>query len=289
MTRRVAFEHLLIGQTLVADRVRVLFRILAVDPVDAGRLEKDIDAEFAGEQGGRRVGRDEGPARPAGEDHDAAHLEVAGASAADVRLGDPVHADGGHEPGFAPEMFQHVLNRKAVDDGPQHPHVVGCGRLDDVVGGAELRSADDVAAAHDDRELGAGLVDGVDLPRDGADFAKAYAGLPGGSQAFAADLEQDAPGSLCSVHRGISLRVGRVNVGRRRLQDAAAELSFYSAAGFAAVSPTSKRTNRATVMFSLIVEIFSSSNWRIVSPFVALTRPGRAARALRTRCASCRR
>ena len=87
-------------------------------------------------------------------------------AAADVRLGDAVHADGRHQPRLAAERFERVLQGQAVDDRGQHAHVVGRGFLDAGVAGGELGPAEDVAAADDDGDLHAALRRLADLLGD---------------------------------------------------------------------------------------------------------------------------
>ena len=76
-------------------------------------------------------------------------------AAADERLGNFLHADRGQEPGRASFVLERVLQCQTVDHGRRHPHVVGGRFLDHVRAARELRPAEDVAAAHDDRKLDA--------------------------------------------------------------------------------------------------------------------------------------
>ena len=59
MTLSCVAQHLLVGQVLVEDGVRVLLGVGRVDAVDAGGLEQDLDAELLAPQGRGRVGGDE--------------------------------------------------------------------------------------------------------------------------------------------------------------------------------------------------------------------------------------
>ena len=86
-----------------------------------------------------------GIARAAGKDHDAPLLEVAEGAAADVRLGQLLHADRRHDARVDALALEHVLQRQRVDDGAEHAHVVGGDAVHAGLG--ELRAAHDVAAA----------------------------------------------------------------------------------------------------------------------------------------------
>src|SRR5207237_1819049 len=134
---------------------------------------------------GGRVGGHERVAGAAGQDDDAALLQVADGPAADVRLGDGLHAHGGEQARLAAEALEGVLERQAVEDGGEHAHVVGGGLLDDVAAGAELGAAQDVAAADDDGELHALGRDLGELAGDVERLVEADAAAAGLAEALA--------------------------------------------------------------------------------------------------------
>ena len=68
---------------------------------------------------------------------------------ADVGLGDGLHGDGGLDPDHHPQALQGVGQGQGIDDGGQHPHVVGPGAVHFAAG----PSPPEVAAAHDDAHL----------------------------------------------------------------------------------------------------------------------------------------
>ena len=70
-------EHLVVSQLVVQDGVRVFLGVVAVDALDARRLEQHLGLQFARPQGGGRVGGDEWAAGAAGEDDDSVLLQVA--------------------------------------------------------------------------------------------------------------------------------------------------------------------------------------------------------------------
>jgi hypothetical protein len=118
-------------------------------------------------------------------------FEVAHGAAADPRLADAVDADGGEDPRGLAHLFHGFLERQGVDDGREHPHVVG-GRAVDVAVFGEGRAADEVAAPDDDGELDAGLPDLGALGGDVLQVVGLEAEAPLVAEPFAADLEQDA-------------------------------------------------------------------------------------------------
>ena len=101
---------------------------------------------------------------PADEHRDAALLEVADRAAADVRLGDLVHRDGGHDPRRDAGALEGVLQGQAVHDRRQHADVVAGRAVHAARRGRE--AAEDVAAADDDADLDAEAVDDRDLLGD---------------------------------------------------------------------------------------------------------------------------
>ena len=124
-----------------------------------GAFEDGLGADLGAPQGGRRVGREVRVAGAAGEDHDPALLEVPHGPTADVRLGNLGHLDGGHDAGRLGHLLEGVLQRQGVDDGGEHPHVVGVGPVH-----AFARSRvppPDVAAPDHDGDLGAQLEAGL--------------------------------------------------------------------------------------------------------------------------------
>ena len=108
----------------VALGVGVRHRVAVVDAVDLGRLEQDLGVDLDGAQGGRRVGREVRVAGAGHEHRDAALLEVADRAAPDVRLGDLVHRDRGHDPGRHAGPLEGVLEGQAVHDRREHADVV---------------------------------------------------------------------------------------------------------------------------------------------------------------------
>src|SRR5262249_25950223 len=120
---QIIANYLGVSQLLIANGVRVQLRVVAVNAVHLGRFQEDIRLQLTGTQGGGGVRGDERVAGSAREDDDPALLQVADCPAADVRLGDTLHADGGLQPRLAVETFEGVLQGQAVEDGRQHPHV----------------------------------------------------------------------------------------------------------------------------------------------------------------------
>jgi hypothetical protein len=61
-------------------------------------------------------------------------------------------------------LLEQVLQRQAVHDRAEHAHVVGAGAVHAALG--DLRAAEEVAAADDDRDLHAAADDVAHLPGD---------------------------------------------------------------------------------------------------------------------------
>ena len=94
-----------------------------------------------------------GIARAGREDDDAAFLEVANRPAADERLGDRAHLDGGDDARQDAVLLERVLHGQAVDDRGEHAHVVAGGAIHALRAGGH--AAEDVAAADDDADFDA--------------------------------------------------------------------------------------------------------------------------------------
>jgi len=148
--------------------------------------------DLVGAQGGGVVGRAVGVAGAGDEDDDAAAGEVARGAALDEGLGDAVHRDGGHHAHFQAGLLQPVHERQAVDDGREHPHVVARGAVG-AVGARAGETAEDVAAADDDRHLRAELAEGLELLGEPVEHGR-IDGFAGGvvAEGFPADLQHDA-------------------------------------------------------------------------------------------------
>src|SRR5271157_4918909 len=187
------FAHdLLEAQVRIEHRVRVLFRVGRVDAVHSSGFQQDLDAELLSPQRRGRVGRHERASRAAGQDDDPAAAQVRQRRPADERLGNLLHADGGHEPGLAAHALKRVLQGQAVDHRGRHAHVVGGGLLDDVGAPAQLGAAEDVAATDDDGELDPARRHSGSLPGDPADLLDTDTSLAGPAEALAGELEQDS-------------------------------------------------------------------------------------------------
>ena len=173
----------------VALRIGVRHGVFVVYAIDLGRLEQDLGVDLDGAQGGRRVGREVRVAGAGHEDRDAALLEVADRPAADVRLGDLVHRDGGHDPGRDAGAFEGVLEGEAVHDRREHADVVAGRAVHPARRGGQ--PAEDVAATDDDPDLHAGAVDLRDLAGDERADRRVDAVLAIAQQRLAGQLEQD--------------------------------------------------------------------------------------------------
>ena len=141
-------------------------------------------------QRGRGVGRKIGIRSAGREDHDAAFFQMADGPAADVRLGHLVHLDGGHHARGDARLFERVLQRQGVDHRGQHAHVVGR----DAVHVLRRRghAAEEIAAAHHQSDLDAGLGHFGDFGRQAFHSLRIDAERAAAGQHLAAQLEKDA-------------------------------------------------------------------------------------------------
>src|SRR6185437_2236734 len=164
-----------------------------INAVYLGGLQENIRLQFAGAERGGRVRRHEGIAGAAGENDDTPFLKMPIAAAANVRLGDSLHADGRLQACLALEAFERVLQRQAIQHGSEHAHVVSRRFLDNLAAGAELRAAQDVAAPDHDGQLHAARDDALRLAGDVQGLIDTDAALAGVSEPLAAQFQDDAP------------------------------------------------------------------------------------------------
>ena len=120
--------------------------------------------DLGGAQRGRGVGGEVGVAGAAGEDHDAALLQVAHRAAPDVGLGHRRDLERREHARGEPDLLERVLERQRVDHAGQHAHVVGAGAVHALA--RRRDAADHVAAADHDADLDAERVHVADLLGD---------------------------------------------------------------------------------------------------------------------------
>src|SRR5690606_24818874 len=121
--------------------------------------------DFAGAQGGGRVGGEEGVAGAGGEQAYPPFLHVPDGAAANVVFADLVDLDGAHHAGVAAFLLQGVGHGQGVDDGGQHAHVVAGHAIHS--GGGQAGAAEDVAAADHQADFGAGALGFDDFAGEG--------------------------------------------------------------------------------------------------------------------------
>ena len=117
---------------------------------------------------------------------------MADRAAPDVRLGDLVHRDRGHDPGRDADPLEGVLEGEAVHDRREHADVVAGRPVHAARRGGQ--AAEDVAATDDDADLDAQLVrprrpgSAMNAQNAGIDAVRAIA-----EEGLAGQLEQDPP------------------------------------------------------------------------------------------------
>ena len=82
----------------------------------------------------------------------------------DERFGDVLHFDGGLHPRDNAALLEFTLQREAVDHSGEHSHVIRGRAIHAAMTGGE--AAPDIAAADDNRNLHAEVVDLLHLPRN---------------------------------------------------------------------------------------------------------------------------
>src|ERR1051325_898985 len=178
-----------VGDALEARRRGVFDRVGRVDAVDLRRLQNHVGLYLQGAKGGGRVGREVRVAGARGEDYDAPLLYVAYGAAAYEGLGDLRDVDGRQDARVAADLLKRVLQDDGVHDGGGHAYVVGARPVH--VARALRDAAEDVAAADDDRDLDAQVVDGLYLFGYSARHAHVHAVALRAHQRLARSLQQN--------------------------------------------------------------------------------------------------
>ncbi len=206
-------ECLGVGDAVVTCCGGIFLGIRGVDAIDLGCLEDDFRSDFARAKRCGGIGREEGVTCAGDEDDDAALFEVAHGFSANEGFGHALDGNRGLDAGGDAEGFQLALQGHAVDDGGEHPHVVGGGSLHAFVAGGE--ASPDVAAADDHGCFDAHFMNFLNLSGDSGDDSGGDAF--GGSavfKGFSTHLENDAfvtgfagIGGLVAHFRALSVRL----------------------------------------------------------------------------------
>src|SRR5512133_747577 len=158
----VLCEVLVVGELVELDRVRVFAGISRIDAVDALLAhQQHLSADFECSLCRYGVSGEVRHTRAGAENDHAALLKMPLGAARDVGLGHLSHRDRGLDAGLNADLLQEILQGQAVHHRAQHAHVVGSVALHTVL--LQLRTTEEVAAAHHDRDLNTHLNDNADL------------------------------------------------------------------------------------------------------------------------------
>jgi hypothetical protein len=185
-------------------RVGILVRVAVIHAVDAVLAHQyGLGADLEGAQRRGGVGREERVPRAARENDHALLLEMPDRAPAQVRLRDLARRDRRENARVDPELLERVLDGEAVQQGGEHPRVVGSGSVHPLSG--HLHPAVDVPRAEDDGGLDSELVNPDDLARDRLDPRAVDAVLLIAEQRLARQLEEDALECGGALLRGCDL------------------------------------------------------------------------------------
>src|SRR5580698_4496690 len=168
--------------------------------------------------------------------------------ATDIGLGNLMHLDGAHDSGMLANLLERVLQGKRVDHGRQHAHVIAGDAIHAF--GGKRDTTEDVAAAYNHTNLDTQLDDGRDLNRKIFDALRINTERSRPGHRLAAQLQKDA----------LVFRHGKAPA-------YAMGPDAVSPSEPANASPTLKRANRETVMFSPNLAILVLINWSTVMVF----------------------
>lgn len=146
-------------------RIPEAARILVIHPLGIRGLEDDIRADLESPQGGGTVRAVPRVTATRRQNHEALPLKMHHRPTLDPRFTGTLNGERRHDTGIYLQVFERVLERNAVDDGGQHPHVVRRHGTDS----ERLRiiAAEDITPAKHDRDLDTPVVPShlSDLPR----------------------------------------------------------------------------------------------------------------------------
>lgn len=154
----------------------VLDGVCGVHAIDLGGFHEQFALEFGGAEGGAGVGGAEGVAGAGDENDHASFLEMAQGASADERLSDSADIDGRHHTRIDANVKEGFFEGQPVHDGGKHAHLIG-DRLVNMGGFGEARTTDEVASAHDNRDLHADEKCGLDFFSDSVEFRRVDAGV----------------------------------------------------------------------------------------------------------------
>ena len=180
----------MIADAVESNGILVLDGVHIIHAVDLGGLKQTVRADLAGAQSGRSIGGEIGVTRTGGEDDDVALLKAAHRATADVGFADLVHLDTAHDAAGAVDALDGVLQGESVHDRGEHAHVVGLGALHTL--GGTCDTTEDVAAADDDGDLNALVMQLLDLGGHALDDSGIDAVIGAAHQRLAGNLEKNA-------------------------------------------------------------------------------------------------
>ncbi len=156
-------EHLEVRELLEALRSGMSLGVGIVHAVNLGRLENDFGANFHRSESRCGVGSKVRIACPCSEDHDSILFKMPDRAAPDVRLRQLLHIDRRLNARMDLEVLKRILQRKTVEHGCQHSHIVRRGAVHPRRG--PFKTTEDVTAPDDDRDLDIHRMDLLDLVR----------------------------------------------------------------------------------------------------------------------------
>ena len=165
--------------------------IFVVNTINFGGFHDNICVDFGSPKGCRRVGGEERVAGTGSKNHHPTLFHVANRPAADIGLRNFLHRNGTLDPRRYPGPFKAILQGDGIHHRRQHADVIGGGTVH--AGGRSLEAAKNVAAAHNDGQLGAIGHNGGDIAGDGLDDGGIDPVTLIPHQRFAAQLEKHTP------------------------------------------------------------------------------------------------
>ena len=154
-------QHLIIGDSVIAHRIRMLLGIFVINTIDLRALENRLTGHFAGPQCGRSIGGEIGIPGARCKNHHPLFFQMTHCAAANIGFTNLIHWDGRDNSGMNALPFQRTLHRQRVHNRGQHAHVIGSGALHSLR--RALQASEDITATDDHADFSPKIMNRFDL------------------------------------------------------------------------------------------------------------------------------
>jgi len=189
--RKIFGNGFIMCQFLVARRGRIAFRVRRIDSIHLRRFHNKVAGKLGAAQGRPSIGRKEGIAGAAGQNHDPAFAKMMQGRLARIGLAEGGHRQGGKGSCRLALFFDRIFEGERVHHRRQHADRIGTGAFDTLVGAFD--TAKKIPASDDDRDLDAARRRALQIRRDPGERILVKTMTLRAHQGFAGELDDNAP------------------------------------------------------------------------------------------------